>query len=228
MAFRRKYEILQDFQPDIAVIQECENNSILGKIKNVINYSDILWYGENKNKGLCILTFNKYRIKNNFQNEDFKYILPIEIENGTSSIILLAVWTQFVNKNIYESYVVQAVRALLYYKKLLEEKNVFIIGDFNSNSIWDNESPKEYTHSQMVDLLKQQEIESVYHFLKKEKHGKETIPTLFFQKNIKKSYHIDYCFCKISKMNRIKEFRIGEYAKYITKSDHMPLFIEIE
>lgn len=80
----------------------------------------------------------------------------------------------------------------------------------------------------MIDLLKQEKIESIYHFIKKEKHGKETIPTLFFQKNKKKPYHIDYYFCKISKMNKIRDFRIGEYEKYITKSDHMPLFIEIE
>ena len=183
-------DIFHDFQRDFAVIQECENRSILEKFKNEINYSDILWYGQNKNKGLCILTFDKYCIKNKIQKEEFKYVLPVQIGNDISSMNLIAVWTQFVNKNIYESYVVQAARAFQYYKKVLEEEDIFIIGDFNSNSIWDNESPKEYTHSQMVDLLKQEKIESIYHFIKNEKHGKETIPTLFFQKNKKKPYHM--------------------------------------
>lgn len=228
MAFRNKLEIIGDSSPDIAIIQECEDKICLDEYRDKIRYNDIYWYGDNKNKGICIFTFGKYTIRKLMHNENYKYIIPVVIENEENSVVLFAVWTQLINRNIYESYVVQAARAIKYYNKLLENENVLLIGDFNSNSIWDNESSKEYNHKDMVEMLSKESILSVYHVLNNEEHGKEKIATLYLQRKNEKPYHIDYCFCKKDMIKKIKRFEIGKYENYIDDSDHMPMFIEFE
>ena len=228
MAFRKKYEVIQSFNPDIAIIQECEDKICFQEYKEKIKYHDIYWYGMNKNKGLGVLTFGKYKINILNHNKDYKYIIPFEISDGASSITLIAVWTQMVNKDIYESYVVQAARSIVFYDKLLNSNKVIYIGDFNSNAIWDHESSKGYTHSQMVQLFLKKDIHSLYHIMKNEDHGKETIPTLYLHRNKNKPYHVDYCFCKNEIIKKVRSFEIGMYEKFILQSDHMPLYIDIK
>lgn len=163
MAFRNKTAILDEFNPDIAIIQECESKEVLETKKSKIEFNDYIWLGKNKNKGLGVMTFNGFHVELLNHNEDFQYILPVRIYKDQVEFFLLAIWTQFVNKSIYESYVVQAARSFKYYNQLLKKENILIIGDFNSSAIWDNDAPKEYNHSQMVDILKEEKIVSVYH-----------------------------------------------------------------
>ena len=228
MAFRNKLEILMGFNPDIAIIQECENEEVLKTKKAKIKFNKIIWVGNNKNKGIGVIAFNDFNIELLEHNNEFKYVLPIKIFNNHSEYVLLAIWTQLVNKNIYESYVVQATRAFNFYNSLLQKENILIIGDFNSNAIWDNDSPKEYNHSQMVGILNKRKIVSVYHTMNNEEHGKESIPTLYFRKNQNHKYHIDYFFLHENSVNYIESFSIGEYDQYIKQSDHMPLFIKMK
>lgn len=225
MAFRNKTSILDEFNPDIVILQECESKEVLENKKVNIAYEDYIWFGENKNKGLGIMTFNWYKAEILNHNEKFKYILPIKIHKDGKHFFLLAIWTQLVNKKIYESYVVQATRAFNYYKDLLDQENIFIIGDFNSSAIWDNDAAKEFTHTQMTQILFKKNVISIYHKINKEKHWNESIPTLYFTKNKEKPYHIDYCFIKEKLLQHIEKYEIGDYNKYISQSDHMPLFI---
>jgi exonuclease III len=227
MAFRKKIKILDELNPDIAIIQECENEEVLKRKKTNLSYDKFIWYGKNKNKGLGVMAFNGFDIELMDHNEGFEYILPIRVHKDRTEFILLAVWTQLVNKNIYDSYVVQATRAFIFYNNLLKKENVLIIGDFNSNAIWDNGAPKEYNHSQMVVTLAKKNFVSVYHTKYKEDHGKEKIPTLYFTRNKNKPYHVDYFFIKESLLGSVKKFSIGNYEKYINLSDHMPLLLEI-
>ena len=63
MAFRKKYiRIKETFDPDIMVIQECEE---LGKLRNTIGSQyEILWVGDNTNKGLSIIYKNHIKANN--------------------------------------------------------------------------------------------------------------------------------------------------------------------
>ncbi len=227
MAFRNKLSILEDFNPDVAIIQECENENVFNRNKLKIEYNDYNWCGENKNNGLGVINFNGYYAKLLNHDEQFEYILPVRIVKDRMEFYLLAIWTQLVNKNIYESYVVQAARAFNHYRKILKKENILIMGDFNSNSIWDNVPKKEFNHSDMVNILLRYDIVSLYHHNNREKHGEEKVPTLFLTRNIKKPYHVDYVFLKQSKIKNVKSFAIGDYKKYIKFSDHMPLLIDI-
>ena len=96
-----------------------------------------------------------------------------------------------------------------------------MIGDFNSNKIWDKEHLKNGSHSMVVDLLKTKKIQSSYHQFYNETEGKESIPTFFLQKNINKKYHIDYCFMSDNLNSRLSDIQIGNSKFYLQYSDHM-------
>jgi len=228
MAFRKKADIIATYKPDIAVIPECECRDVFEKNGIDLGSSNFIWYGKNKNKGLGVFSFGEYSIDLLNHNEEYEYIIPIKVKHNKKSYILLATWTQFVNRSIYNSYVVQAARAFKQYSEYLEDPNVIIVGDFNSNSIWDLESKKEYNHSDMIKILEEYNIYSIYHELNNKSQGEEEEATLYMQRNKQKPYHIDYCFCKMDNIHKLKKFSIGKYDDYISKSDHMPLFIEFE
>ena len=171
MAFRKKADIINTYEPDIAVIPECESKDIFEKNKVDLKYKSFIWHGKNRNKGLGVFSFGDCTLELLDHNEEYEYILPIQVKQNGREFILFVVWTQFVNKSLYDSYVVQATRAFKHYSKYLEDPNVVIVGDFNSNSIWDNESKKEYNHSDMIKILKDYDIYSIYHELNFKSHG---------------------------------------------------------
>ena len=84
-----------------------------------------------------------------------------------------------------------------FWKYLQINKNNFsdiiLAGDFNSSSLWHHKDCW-WNHSDVINELNEMGIESFYHKFYNEEQGKETNPTLYFQKNIDKKYHIDYFF----------------------------------
>jgi endonuclease/exonuclease/phosphatase family metal-dependent hydrolase len=128
-------------------------------------------------------------------------------------------------KNKSQRYVGQIYSAIKYYERLLDYP-IIIVGDFNWNIIWDNESNLSGKLIDVINLLKQKQIVSAYHISTKEDFGKETSPTLFMYHKLEKPYNIYYCF--ISKEFKIQNLKIGNYNDWITKSDHMPLIIDLK
>ena len=224
MAFRKKFQEVISEEIDLVVIQECENQHKLVASFKDLKYNEIIWYGKNPNKGIAIISFNEAKIKLRKEfNEDFEYILPIELTLRRKKINLFAIWAMPFKNSPAKSYVGQIWRAVNYYEKLLE-KNSILIGDFNSNSIWDNKR-KVGNHSSLVELLNNYGIVSLHHHLKKEQHGSETEPTLYLLKQERKPFHIDYCFVPKKFISNKTNIQIGKYKDWITKSDHMPIWI---
>ena len=95
----------------------------------------------------------------------------------------------------------------------------------NSNAIWD-QWDRWWNHSDVVEILKQKGIESIYHLLTGEEQGSEKTPTFWLQKNIEKPYHIDYFFLS-KKFQKPKTFKIEERSDWIEFSDHVPLILEL-
>lgn len=224
--FRKKICSISKFKPDIVVLQECESEEFLNRQIPKNDYETYIWYGENEHKGVGVLSFNNYKLELLDHNPEFKYVLPLKVSKENETLYLFAVWTQLINKDFKISYVVQAVRAFKFYQELLKNDNVLIIGDFNSNSIWDR-SLKEYNHKYMVDFLRKYNLVSVYHELHQERQGEETSPTYYHRKNKNNPFHLDYIFIKEDKLKLINHFSIGNYEEYINLSDHMPMFLEL-
>lgn len=227
MAFRKKAEFILAQQPDILVIPECEHPDKLIFHSNIPKYNDILWFGKNQHKGLGILSYSDFRFKvHETYNRDFQLIIPIIVSGGIFEFILLAIWAN--NPTDKDGrYVEQIWKAINYYDTLLENKPTILIGDFNSNTIWDNQH-KHGSHSNLVKKLADKKIVSAYHLHHKQIQGIEAHPTLYMFRHENKPYHIDYCFVSAYLAQKIKSVDIGEYNIWSKYSDHVPLSVTFD
>ena len=222
-AFRRKFEDISKFNADIYVIQECEDPTKTDHVSYREWSRNHLWIGDSKNKGLGIFAKPEIEIKplnwsNAFRDHRVKYFLPCMVNEKFQ---LLGVWTHR-NKSPNFGYMGQFWKYLQSNFELFD--HIIIAGDFNSNAIWD-QWDRWWNHTDVVKILKEKNIKSVYHLMNKEEHGKEKNPTFFLQKNLEKPYHIDYFFgSKV--FHQPQDFRIEHFEKWIKISDHVPLILE--
>jgi len=225
MAFRRKWQYLLPYSPDIMVIQECEHVSKYKPADLIPVDNQFIWHGENLNKGIGIIALNGYQIKisDNYRKK-YKYIIPIKVTRPAGETFnLFAIWAMS-DKVKAKSYVGQVWAAVKYYKKNFSEDTI-LIGDFNSNQIWDTER-KKGNHTDCVNLFAKHNIESIYHRQTREAHGSESTPTIYLLKQLTKPFHLDYCFASQSIIKPSTKISIGTPEKWLTRSDHMPLIID--
>jgi exonuclease III len=227
MAFRKKVHLIAHYQPDIVIVQECEQPEKLQLQEWNFKPTDVLWIGNNDNKGLCIFSFSHFTFKvHKKYNPALKLVVPVQVTTNAASFMLYAIWANNpADKD--GQYVTQVWKALDYYKRLIRKKATLLIGDFNSNTIWDKPR-RQGNHSTVVKKLAHKNIHSVYHSFRKEAQGKESQPTFYLYKNNTKPYHLDYCFVSGDILNNLTHVEIGEYNHWIKHSDHMPLFVSFK
>jgi hypothetical protein len=214
--YAKKAPLLDSLNPDIAVIQECAKPE---------NESDTcLWFGDNPRQGILVRSFGLYTICALPTLSDVpKYIIPLQVK-GPIDFILFAVWSKASPGYRYIEAVVHAVEM---YKELFTAAPTVLIGDLNSNVIWDSIHPPELNHSALVKLLTSFGLVSSYHYFHDEPYGKESLPTYYFRWNEHKPYHIDYCFIPTSWASKISQVEIGSYEEWKLNSDHRPLLVNI-
>ncbi len=222
MAFRKKANFILPYQPDILVVPECEHPDKLKFDIETPKPNDILWFGTNQNKGLGIFSYSDYTFQVlHIYNPEFKMIIPIKVLNGNHYFILFAVWANHPNDPDGQ-YIEQVWKAIHSYDKLIKSTKTVLVGDFNSNSIWDK--PRRVSnHSNVVKHLAEKGIYSSYHLYHKQTQGKEEHPTLYMYRHKDKPYHIDYCFISKDFVKKLKSVEIGDYDSWIQYSDHVPL-----
>ena len=136
---------------------------------------------------------------------------------------LFAIWANNTSDKANQ-YVGQIWKALDHYKDLLSDKPSMLIGDFNSNTIWDK--PRRLgNHSHVVDKLKEFDIYSCYHNFFGVEQGQEEHSTLYMYRHNDKGYHIDYCFASQYFINELSLVEVGNYTFWKRHSDHVPLMI---
>lgn len=227
-AFRKKADIILLEKPDILVVQECEHPDKLLFNSTTRKPNDLLWFGDNKNKGLGIFSYcdYKFQLLDLQHNSEIKIIAPIAVTGGAIDFTLFAIWAN--NRQDPDGqYIEQVWKAVHHYDHLLNEGRVIFTGDFNSNKIWDKKN-RAGNHSAVVEKLSDKNIFSVYHRYFEHEQGKEIHPTFFLQRNRKKPYHIDYCFTSDNFCNKVKNVEVGAFEKWILFSDHAPLIIEFD
>ena len=225
-AFRKKNKNILSMNPDILVVSECECPEKLKLGKLTPEPNDLKWFGDNPNRGIGVFSYGNYSFELIKEyNPRFKIVIPLKVTNHVESFILFCVWTKENKYNKNAGYIGQVWYAINYYSNILFDYSSIIIGDFNSNKIWDRKRPLS-NHSQVVDFLKSNEIESLYHLKYGEEQGQESSPTFLLQKNSKKPYHIDYCFASKDIFQKGYKIRIGLFDKWLALSDHVPLITE--
>ena len=224
MAFRKKADFILQHLPDILIVPECEHPDKLLFSDHTSKPTATLWFGENKNKGLGIFSFSDYRfklIKNH--NPAFQHIIPISVTGGKYDFTLFAIWANN-PKDPDGTYVEQVWKALAYYEKLLVKKPAILMGDFNSNTIWDRPR-RAGNHSAVVKFLGEQKIISTYHTHFNQIQGKESHPTLYMYRHKNKPYHLDYCFASKKLLSAMQSVEIGKHEDWCKHSDHVPIMV---
>lgn len=215
-AYSTKATLLDPLAADIAVIQECA--------KPKVESESCLWFGENPRQGIAVNASSQFRIRAlPTAAEVPQFVFPVEVV-GPESFTLMAVWSKGDPKFRYVMGVVKAIEA---YREYFDCSPTVIIGDFNSNAIWNTNHPPRLNHSALVNLLSQLGLVSSYHQFFGEDHGMETRPTFFHLWKESRPYHIDYCFVPKTWSPRIESVEIGSYDEWKEISDHRPLTVNI-
>lgn len=225
MAFRKKARYVLHQKPDIVIVPECECLERLIFDDEKLMPKDIVWHGKNLNKGIGVFSYSDYRFKLlECHNTDFKNILPISVTGGKVDFILFAIWAN--NPEDKDGhYVTQIWKALHHYEDLIAANKAILVGDFNSNTIWDRPK-REGNHSRLVEKLEAYQIFSTYHYFHHQQQGKEEHATLFLYRHQNKPYHMDYCFASHYFVEKLKHVEIGSFEEWATYSDHCPLTVE--
>ncbi len=222
MAFRKKVDLLLRYKPDLLIIPECEHAD---KIIFPAPPTSAIWYGDNQNKGLGVFSFGNYRLELLIHHEpSLKTILPIAVSGDNMNFTLFAIWANN-PQDKGNQYVGQIWKAIHLYEDLITSERTVLIGDFNSNSIWDK--PRRVgNHTTLVEKLALKQIKSVYHHYFDQAHGSEQHPTFNLYKNANKPYHLDYCFVSKDIMLKLVKIQVGTYGDWKKYSDHLPLIID--
>lgn len=222
--FWKKFKEIDSLNFDLLFVQECENPNLSKNSEYKEWAKNYLWVGDNKNKGVAFFAKTKYKINklewsNEFENHNVKYFSPIQFENQK----ILGVWAHSNNSPTF-GYIGQFWKYLQINETNIS--NTLILGDLNSNKVWDKWD-RWWNHSDVVKILNENGIFSIYHDYNKEQQGSESISTYYMHRNQSKGYHIDYMFSPNNLKNRIENFEIGS-INWLTLSDHLPLICDIK
>ncbi|HSH99805.1 MAG TPA: hypothetical protein VLA02_04315 [Reyranella sp.] len=233
MALDRKVEGLLALKPDIAVISECaEPTRLRARGADRWIESEPVWVGHNPHKGLAVFAFNGYaaRLCEHY-HPSLRYIAPVHVA-GAASFNLMAVWAQNASGGVMRKHQLGPLRrALVRYRDFMRDGTVLLAGDLNSNTIWDKPGWR-INHSTKVRLLDERfGLVSAWHALRGERHGEESVPTLYWRDRTKDgpTYHIDYVFLPSRLVERTK-VEIGRFETWCGAglSDHAPVVVDLD
>jgi hypothetical protein len=215
--FAKKMPLLDPFQPDVAVVPE------IGRPQSVNDHC--LWFGIKENQGLAVVSSQAFQLEPLPEKPGApKYVVPIKV-TGPINFTLFAIWTIQGQEMRY----IRAVATCLdLYLELFAQGPIVLMGDFNSNAIWDKEHPTNLCHSAVVRKLGGLGIVSAYHHYRSEEHGCESEPTFFLHHKKEKPFHIDYCFLPITWANKLSSIQVGSFEAWQGLSDHRPLVLEMQ
>ena len=211
--FREKFKQIAELSADILVIQECEDPASYPGSSYSNFAQNYFWTGAAKNKGLGIFAKNSIRlIRNEWEAYGLRNFISVNINTNFD---LVGVWA--CKPYIEEYFIYQNININHY------NPNTIVIGDFNSNKIWDKKHGNR-NHTNVVSKLNTIGLESAYHVVYNEKQGEEKQSTFYMYRHMNKGYHIDHCF--IAK-KKIKNYEVLSNKKWLDFSDHLPILLEI-
>nr|WP_315463443.1 endonuclease/exonuclease/phosphatase family protein [uncultured Rhodoferax sp.] len=238
-ALRKKTPELDALDADVYVVQECEDPA-----HSTEAFRDwagaYLWVGTSKHKGLGIFpkkgntvraldwfgTFSQQGVSNSsaassWTTTELKLFTPFTLNEEFQ---VLGVWTKADGAKVFR-YIGQLWKYLQIHRNQLHRRKTILLGDFNSNRIWDKPD-RWWNHSDVVEELESIGLQSVYHLQTVEAQGQESTPTFFLQRNVEKAYHIDYVFVSRDLLDQ-SNVKVGEQKNWLGVSDHMPVMLEI-
>jgi hypothetical protein len=214
--FREKFRFLFDAynDADIYIIEECEDPYFYDDEEFKRLFVNGFRIGI-PSKGLAVIAKENVVIKKMRWKGDTEFsFAPIMVN---SKFIILATWT-------HGKYVEELMDYLESNDRNLYG-NTLIIGDLNSNKIFDDKH-KGKSHSDLVKRLRSKGLEDLYHYFMGEKQGEETIPTFYMQRKLDKSFHLDHAFMNPQYVKQYIIPPIAEHEDWLKHSDHIPIAVE--
>ncbi|WP_411375738.1 endonuclease/exonuclease/phosphatase family protein [Arthrobacter sp. MPF02] len=212
MGFAKKRPLVEALKPDIAILPETSQRHI-----EETDAPFKAWVGSNPHKGLGVVGF----ANRSYMLHEAGALLPWHIPFSVDGLNVIGLWAHVRDKDL--KYVRVTHDVIDRHAGFLSSAPSLIIGDFNSNTVWDREHPGR-THSMLVKKLEALGLQSVYHKSHSQPHGKETTKTYFHTKKLHFGYHIDYAFLGGTSAS----MAIGCPEDWLMYSDHMPLILDIE
>ena len=222
-AFRRKLEAADALNADVLVIQECEDPA-LSSSEYRKWAGDYLWTGYGKNKGIGIFPRKGQSIEPlDWQGSEYELFLPALLD-GRDTVI--GVWTQSCTPSSL-SYIGQFWHFMQANKEKFDH-HTYIVGDFNSNSIWDRPR-RQWNHTDCVNALDEMGFRSLYHLAKCEQQGREQESTFYIYRKPGRPFHIEYVFAHKKALESARfNVEIGHPDDWLSLSDHVPVIVDIE
>jgi exodeoxyribonuclease III len=228
-----KLKALEDLGPDIAIVPECESPEKLWGKQPLLAPIPMEWIGDNEHKGLGVLAFNGYHLKRHANYDaSLRWVLPVEVQ-GPVKFRLLAVGAtkHRIPSTEGEDLAGQPLQVADSYRDFLAAGPSVVAGDFNNNVRWDK-GKRATNHAYVVAALERLGLSSAFHVGRGERHGKESVATLYGRdrKQDGPQYHVDYCFMPLEWCSRLADVTVGEFDGWIATglSNHVPLVVDVE
>lgn len=212
-AFRNKYQFIRNLDADLYVIAEVEEANKINDEQFIrdVKSQKYLSFPHDK-KGLLAFTNHiqaPIRLLQ-WDNYRMRYFLPFEFMGKT----ILGIWAK-------DNYIEDIYLYTSFHAK--ELANTILIGDLNSNVIWDSQHGYR-THSDFNQLMTSICHTSAYHLQSGELFGQESQPTFFMYRKPDRPYHIDYAY-----VPKNTNFTISFGGQnFLEHSDHLPLILDIQ
>lgn len=215
MAFLRKSGAILGLVPNLCVIQEISQRDALK-----IDAPFCHWVGKSPHKGMAVFGFDDilYELM-----EPCPHELPWAIPLAAGNFHILAVWACVSCSTL--RYVRVLHQIIDRYSEFLAAKPSIVIGDFNSNAIWDGKHPAT-SHSGIVAKLEAVGLQSLYHHQTREPQGSESQGTFFMYRKPDRPFHLDHAFVPIPLLDQ-SHLAIGSPDVWLAHSDHLPLVVDI-
>jgi len=212
MGFAKKRPLVEALRPDVAILAETSQKHI-----EETDAPFKAWVGSNPHKGLGVIGFTNRA----YMTHAADALLPWHIPFSVDDLNIIALWAHARDKDL--KYVRVTHEIVSSHADFLSSAPSLIMGDFNSNTVWDHEHPGR-NHSMLVERLHGLGLQSVYHRANGVGHGAETTKTYFHTKKLHFGHHIDYAFLSEGFPGSLA---IGKHQDWLMHSDHMPLILDV-
>lgn len=231
MAVHRKFDALSDLHPHVAIIPECANVETLSR-KARRHLPDMVWIGEQADKGLGIFGFGDYAVELlSAYDPRLEWIAPVKV-TGPHSFLLLGAWCKRNARSPtrpWRSYR-QVLAALELYGELIRAGPTVVAGDFNTNATWDKPG-RSNNFAATVDAAEAAGLLSAYHAFNAAEYGAEREKTLYWRDRTERGprFHVDFCFIPREWIPHVTSVTVGDFARWVGPglSDHVPLVVEV-
>ena len=212
MGYARKRSLVETLQPDVAVLQEVSQRHIVE-----VDAPFKAWVGSNPQKGLGVIGFTD----RSYTLREAGRLLPWHIPFTVDGVNVVGLWAHVRDKDL--KYVRVTHEVVDRHADFLTSGPSLLIGDFNSNTVWDKAHPGR-NHSLLVEKLHGLGLRSVHRHSEGISHGAESTKTYYHTKKLHFGHHIDYAFAR----GASAFLEIGRHEDWLPYSDHMPLILDID